>query len=146
MKRCISLRQIVLALIVPAVWCLAGPLQAARAQSFSATGSFVSTARHGNIFSGTVAGDSDPLGMFTGTFTQKATGNTLEGSTTFNCNSTDSVTIAYELELDSSTGIYSGTWSVTGGTGTLSAASGFGDLTVQQGSTGDFSVTGILSP
>jgi hypothetical protein len=146
MNHFFRLRRVVLTFATLAVLGLAGPLPAAQAEPFSASGSGTTTDRDGNVFSGVLSGKAKPGGSFSGVFSHKATSDDLDGSAVFDFGGGDTVEFDYHLEFNEDTGMYEGTYVVTGGTGALEGATGSGSLITGAGATVDFTLSGTLSP
>jgi hypothetical protein len=138
------LRRTAVALAALAVLGLAGPLSAARADPFEASGTAVQTARHGNVHSGTLSGDASPGNAFSGTFSQTATGDDLNGTATFVFGDGSTLTVAYNLELDREANLYQGTYAITDGTGVFEGAGGVGVLVTGVGGTVGFTLSGSI--
>jgi hypothetical protein len=137
--------RLAVALLVPGVLALAGPLPAASAQfqPFEAIGSFEITAAHANINAGTLEGVVNGVRPFVGTFSHKVTGPRLVGSVALEFEE-GTLEMAYEVRLDKATRVFLGTWIVTGSTGDLEGASGFGPLAIPQGPAGPFWLGGVI--
>jgi hypothetical protein len=120
------------------------PLAAAPAHSFQASGTFVGTNPHADHDAGTLSGTETILGSFTGTFDQHGVG-TLAGTAVLTFSNGSSLALSYRMTLDHSTNTYSGTYTITGGTGALAGATGSGSIMTDHGTTGSFSLTGTIS-
>jgi hypothetical protein len=144
MYRFFSLRRIVVVAALLGALALAGPLPAAIAEEFEATGIYAVIDHQGNVFTSNLSGESDLGGGFGGTASHKATGPRIVGTATFDYGGGDTLTFTFDATLDKATSIYDGTYLVTGGTGALANASGFGLFMVQQGTGGGFFLSGEL--
>jgi hypothetical protein len=122
---------------------LFAPLDDNQAQSFQASGTFAGDPTlPGN--QGSLAGVASPGGSFTGSFSQKG-GGELKGTATFNFSSRASLTMSYDIHLNSTHDGYEGNYQVVSGTGMFAGASGSGILITGRGPTGSFSMSGTLS-
>jgi hypothetical protein len=146
MNHFFRLRRAALTFAALAVLALAGPLPAAQAEPFSASGSGTTTDRDGNVFSGVVSGTARPVGDFSGVFAHKATSDDVDGSAVFDFGGGDTLEIDYHAEFNEHTGMYEGTYVVTGGTGVLEGATGSGSVVTTAGTTFEFTLSGTLSP
>ncbi len=131
-----------LALLAVALFGLAGPLPAASAANLQLEGTATVTQSQGNRVSGTAVG-TGTLGNFTGTFTQRTTGNiTTNGMLTIVANG-GSVNLTYQARFDPTTGGNRGTFQIVGGTGRFSGATGSGIFVTFGG--GRFTVLGTIN-
>ena len=146
----ISVRRIALALALVglAVCALVESLQAAPV-SFNAAGSFTTTAVKGPNSAGTLSGTASSGDTFTGAFSQRATGQSLSGTVSFDFGGGNTVVFTYQITYDRRLNRYSGPAIITGGTGAFAGASGGGILItsagVGVGSSGSFVFSGTLS-
>ena len=149
MTASVSLRQIALAVALLTVLGVAGPVPAARADSFEASGTFDVTYHHANIYAG-INRFTSPGGSFTGFFEDKLTAGgsgknaRVVGSGVLDFGGGDTLTYDYDLRLDGTTGLLTGAWVVTGGTGVLAGASGGGIETATPDNTGIVTLSGTL--
>jgi hypothetical protein len=94
-------------------------------------GTFQVNYLHGSDLGATAQGTLT-LGNQTLTFTTiadvKASGQNIQGSPTFVFNDGSTLTFSYDIKLSNSTGIFSGPWTVTGGTGLFAGATGGGTI------------------
>ena len=143
-----SSRRIALVLAL-AVLGLAWPVSAVQAGAFHASGTYAVTSVHGDVFEGTQDGSARPGGPFSGTFSVKRTANGLryDGVATWDFSSGDTLTYTWHVDFDDETGLYVGTYVITGGTGRLAGASGSGSYIVAPagGGMGEFEMDGTLS-
>src|SRR5262249_23088807 len=98
------MNRFILRLVAPllamlAVVALAGPLQAAPVP-FNALGTFTTTAKQGPNSAGTLGGTATPGGVFKGVFSQRATGQSLAGTTTFDFGGGTTLTMSYQITYD----------------------------------------------
>jgi hypothetical protein len=97
--------------------------------SFHIDGTFVVQYEHGTVLGATAQGTLT-LGSQTLTFTTtvdvKADGNTIHGTPTFVFSDGSTLTFSYDIKFDNGTGLFSGPWTVTGGTGLFAGATGGG--------------------
>jgi hypothetical protein len=144
MHRFFSLSRIVVVVALLCTAALAAPLPAASAADWEATGSYLATDTKGNVFSGDISGTSSLGGSFTGVFSHKANGHRIVGEATLDYGGGDTLTIRYVATINNRSDIYLGTYAVTSGTGTLADAAGFGEFVAEQGSEGNFLLSGLL--
>lgn len=118
---------------------LAGSLAPTQAMSFHVDGSFQVLYTHGSDLDATAEGTLT-LGNgtklnFTTSVEVKHSGNNIRGTPTFVFDDGSTLTFNYAIKLDA-TGVFSGDWSVTGGTGLFAGASGVGTISYPLSSTG----------
>ncbi len=132
-----------LALLALVVFGLAGPLPAASAANLQLEGTATVTQSQGNRVSGTAVGSGTPVGNFTGTFSQRTTGNTTtNGMLTIVANG-GSINITYSARFNPKTGTNQGTFQIVGGTGQFAGATGSGIFVTFGG--GRFTVLGVIN-
>ncbi len=131
-----------LALLALVAFGLAGPLPAAPAADLALEGTATTTQSQGNRQSGVLMGSGTPLGNFTGTFSQRGNGNFIDGTATLVGNG-GSVTLAFVGRSDPKTGVNTGSFRITGGTGRFAGATGSGTLLVFPGNR--FTLLGIIN-
>jgi hypothetical protein len=147
----ISLRWIALALGLLAACGLAGPVTAARAESFEVSGTYTITDQHANRSSGTLSGIAEPGGAFVGTFQDKVTDHQrLTGTHTYVFADGSTLTLKFEEHFDEASGEWLGTYELTGGTGSFARASGSGLASATpdaatNGNTGTIALSGTIS-
>src|SRR5262245_10434470 len=107
-----------IALVVAlAVLGLAGPVSAVQAGKFHASGTIVSETIRGNDIEAAQIGQARPGGPFTGQFSGKVTGYTVEGVLTWDFGNGDTLTMDLVVEDHDHDGLYFGPYVITGGTG-----------------------------
>src|SRR5262245_26748331 len=133
------------------VWALAvlgfaGPLPAARAGEFRASGTWAITIE-GSHLEGTRSGRARPGGPFTGVFSGKWVNDSGVGVGMLDFGQGDTLTYEWQVDFDEETGLLLGTGVVTGGTGKFAGASGtWSSIGVPAGDgTGTFEYDGTLS-
>jgi hypothetical protein len=118
--------------------------------SFHVDGTFQILYTHGSDLGASAAGTLS-LGNQTLTFTTtvdvKHSGDNIQGTPTFVFNDGSTLTFSYDIKLDNSTGIFSGTWTVTSGTGLFASASGGGTISypLSPTGTGPLTMDGTIS-
>src|SRR5262249_907974 len=144
MRRFFSFRRLAVAL---AVLGFAGTGPAARAGSFVVEGTYDFTDNKGRDTSGTLSGTTKPGGDFSGSFAQTAFRGAAHflGTAPFDYGGGDSFTFPYDVVFDDGLNLYVGSYTVTGGTGSLARASGSGAIVIEPGNTtGGFTLEGSL--
>src|SRR5262249_14292207 len=103
---------------------------------------------HGNRLSATVDArlslDGGAPLHFTIDAHVKAMGNRIEGTPTMVFDDGSTLTFYYEIKIDKDTGIYEGTFSITGGTGQFAGASGMGEICYPVTALGPLMMDGTL--
>lgn len=115
----------------------------AEAGDFHASGTYV-VSQHGSHLEGTRLGRASPGGPFVGMFSgQWVAFNRGGGVGLLDFGRGDTLTYEWEASFDEATGLLLGTWTITGGTGRLSGATGSG-ISIATAS-GEFEYLGTLS-
>jgi hypothetical protein len=109
-------------------------------QSISISGTYAFVTNHDV----TISGSDANLGAFNGTVQDHGdTHHKGTGTLTF---ATGTLVISYDVSLNRDQNLLVGTWTATGGTGSLSGVSGGGVMTIQPVTVGNgFTMTGTLS-
>jgi hypothetical protein len=147
----ISLRRIAPVSGLLAASGLAGPVSAARADSFEVSGTYTTTDHHANRYSGTLGGIAGPGGAFIGTFEDKVTDHQhLTGTQTYLFADGSTLTLEFDERFDEAAGEWVGTYEITGGTGRFAGASGSGLASATpdaatNGNTGTIALSGTIS-
>ena len=120
----------------------------AQQQTFDVDGTFAVTNVHGSKLSASVDGNLSldggaPL-HFTIDAHVKLTGNHIEGVPTMVFDDGSTLTFSYAIKLDKDTGIYEGTFQITGGTGQFQGASGSGEICYPIAAAGPLMMDGTL--
>jgi hypothetical protein len=134
------------ALVVVTLASLAGPLPAAPAAPFEAAGTYTVTDTQGRLFETALGGRAAPGGPFSGrTLNRWVRPGVVEGTASFTFAS-GSLLIAYLVERDDETGMFAGTYVVTGGTGAFAGVSSGGDILIDPDETGggEFALRGTI--
>ena len=146
----LSLHRIALVSGLLTAFGLAGPVRAARADSFEVSGTYVGTDHHANRYSGALIGSAEPGGAFVGTYQNKETSHDhLVGTQTYVFADGSTLTLKIVEDKDPTSGEWVGTYVITGGTGSFAGASGSGlasatpDAT--DGNTGTIALSGTIS-
>jgi hypothetical protein len=151
---CVSafLRQIALTLGLLAAFGIAGPVSAARADSFEVSGTYTNTDHHANRHSGILSGTAEPGGAFIGIYEDKESDHgRLRGTQTFVFADGSTLTLEFDEDFDEASGGWLGTYEITGGTGMFAGASGSGFASATpdaatDGDTGTIALSGTISP
>jgi hypothetical protein len=119
-------------------------LASTQPQSFHVDGTFQVLYSQGTDLGATVKGTltlgSGITLKFTTTVDVKHSGNNIQGTPTLVFDDGSTLTFTYAIKLDA-TGVFSGNWSVTGGTGLFAGASGVGTISYPLSPTGTGPVT-----
>jgi hypothetical protein len=124
-----AVRRTALTLAALGVLTLAGPLPAALAQPFQASGSYQITRVQGDTQKGIVSGRAAPGGNFIGSFVQRFRGGNERqvGTVTLEFRR-GTLTLDYVIEFDDDIDLFVGTYEIVGGTGAYEGATGDGDV------------------
>jgi hypothetical protein len=147
MHASLSLRRIAL-IVAPALLGLAWLAPAAQAGDFQASSTFAIIASHGTHNELTGSGRARPGGKFTVVLAIQQLGNgDARGEFTMDFGNGDTLSFYNAVEWDPATGLLTGPYIVTGGTGKLAGASGSGTTVVDPAGdgTGEFYLEGTLS-
>src|SRR5262249_38811346 len=103
---------------------------AAQAQSFHVDGTFQVLYVHGSDLGATADGtlvlDGQTRLHFTINVEVKVSGNNIKGTPTMVFDDGSTLTFTYAIKLNQTSGVFSGTWAVTSGTGMFAGATGVG--------------------
>lgn len=130
------------------VGALSGGAVLAQQQTLDVNGTFTVTNVHGSKLSATADGNlvldgGAPL-HFTIDAHVKLMGNKIEGTPTMVFDDGSTLTLYYEIKVDRDTGIYEGTFSITGGTDQFEGASGSGEICYPVAHSGPLMMDGTL--
>jgi hypothetical protein len=132
MKRFCFLRRATFALALLGVLGIV-PLQAAQAEPFQASGSYLDTNVEPNTTKGKVVGEATAGGEFVGHYWHRKSFDgptTADGRATLDFGNGDTLTIDYLFVYDEATGLFLGNYVVRRGTGTFKDATGGGNIAV----------------
>jgi hypothetical protein len=127
---------------------LGWPASAAQAEKFQATSTFTIIASHGAHNELTGSGRANPGGKFTVALSIQQLGNgDARGVATMYFGNGDTLTFYHEVKLNPATGLLTGPYVITAGTGRFAGASGKGTWTVAPAGagTGIFTLSGTNS-
>jgi hypothetical protein len=129
---------------------LVSPLAPTQAMSFHVDGTFQVLYTHGSDLDaaaqGTLTLGNGAKLNFTTSIEVKHSGNNIQGTPTFVFDDGSTLTFNYAIKLDAA-GVFSGDWSITGGTGLFAGASGVGTISypLSQTGTGPLTMEGTIS-
>ena len=114
-----------------------------------ADGSFNVHYVHGSELDATAQGNlilgSQPAQSFTIDADVKVMGNHIAGEPTMVFGNGSTLTFSYQIKVNRDTGIFEGSWTVTGGTGQFAGASGGGTISYPVAATGPLFMDGTIS-
>ena len=147
MNRSTSFPKFAFVLFVLGILNLASARAAAQ-EAFLVDGIFQVINVHGSRLAAAVEGDlyldSDGPRHFTIDAHVKVEGNHIEGTPTMVFDDGSTLTLYYEIKLDKATGIFEGTFWITGGTGEFAGASGGGEICYPVSASGPLMMDGVL--
>ena len=104
---------------------------------------------HGSELDATARGNlilgNQPAQSFTIDADVKVMGNHIAGEPTMVFADGSTLTFSYQIKIDRATGIFEGSWAVTGGTGQFAGASGGGTISYPVASTGPLFMDGTIN-